>query len=337
MFNFDADRYLAIQVGAARVAQGLGPAVAERLAAGCDSVIFAGTGGAGILMEPAAGLIAARSRFDARVIRPAELMSVGTPLLGSSSLVVIPSRSGTTRESVEVIKYAQAAGAFVVGLVANAGTPVAEAVDRVFVNFAEDDTSSESFYIQSLGVALSVLACRGEFPEAQQVLADLTALPDALLAVKVAAEERAEEIARIIAAFPYHIITGAGTSWPEAYYYGMCILEEMQWIKTRPVHAADFFHGTLELVDADTSVVLLTNEDPTRALLDRVEAFARRYTEHVLVLDPAAFATPGLSATTRALISPIILACVLERVDAYLEHIRQHPLTTRRYYNRVDY
>jgi fructoselysine-6-phosphate deglycase len=337
MFNFDADRYLAIQSGAAQVAQSLGPVVADRLEAGCDNVIFAGTGGAGILMEPAAGLIVARSRFDARVIRPAELMTVGSPLLGPSSLVVIPSRSGTTRESIEVIKYAQAAGAYVLGLVGNDGTPVAEAVDRVFVNFAEDDTSSESYYIQSLGLALSVLAYRGEWPEAQGALADLAALPDALLAVKAAAEPHAEDIAQVIAAFPYHIITGAGTTWPEAYYYGMCILEEMQWIKTRPVHAADFFHGTLELVDADTSVVLLTNEDPTRALVDRVEAFARRYTEHVLVLDPAAFATPGLSATTRALISPVILACVLERVDAYLEHIRQHPLTTRRYYNRVDY
>jgi fructoselysine-6-phosphate deglycase len=337
MFNFDADRYQAIQAGAVRVARDVGSVVADRLDAGCDNVIFAGSGGAGILMEPAAGLIAARSRFDARVIRPAELMAVGSALLGPSSLVVVPSRSGTTRESIEVIKYAQAAGAFVLALVAHAGTPVAAAADRVFVNFAEDDTSSESFYLQSLGLALSVLAARGDWAQASEVLADLAALPDALLAVKAAAESRAEAIAAVIAAFPYHIITGAGTSWPEAYYYGMCILEEMQWIKTRPVHAADFFHGTLELVDAEASVVLLTNEDPTRPLLDRVEAFARRYTEHVLVLDPAGYPAPGVSATTRALISPVILACVLERVDAYLEHIRQHPLTTRRYYNKVGY
>ena len=83
MFNFDADRYRAIQAGAARVAQDLGPVVADRLAAGCENVIFAGSGGAGILMEPAAGLIAARSRLGARVIRPAELMAVGSPLLGA--------------------------------------------------------------------------------------------------------------------------------------------------------------------------------------------------------------------------------------------------------------
>jgi fructoselysine-6-phosphate deglycase len=337
MFNFDADRYLAIAAGAVRVAQDLSPVVADRLAGGCDNVIFAGTGGAGILMEPAAGILAQHSRFDARVIRPAELMAAGSPRLGPSSLVVIPSRSGTTRESVEFIKYAQAAGAFVLGLVANAGTPVAETADRVFVNFAEDDTSSESFYIQSLGLALSVLAYRGEWPGARHVLADLAALPEALLAIKSAAEDQAEGIAQIIARFPYHIITGAGTTWPEAHYYGMCILEEMQWIKTRPVHAADFFHGTLELIDSDASVVVLTTEDPSRPLLDRVEAFARRYTEHVLVLDPAAYLAPGLSSMTRELISPVILACVLERVDAYLEHIRHHPLTTRRYYNKVGY
>jgi fructoselysine-6-phosphate deglycase len=337
MFNFDADRYLAIQSGAVRVAGKLAPVVTDLLDAGCDNIIFAGSGGAGILMEPAAGLLAARSRLDARVIRPAELMAVGSPLLGPSSLVVVPSRSGTTRESIEVIKFVRAAGAFVLALVANAGTPVADAADRVFINFAEDDTSSESFYLQSLGLALAMLANRGEWPGAGQVLAELPAVPDALLSVKAAAEERAQEIARIIAGFPYHIITGAGSSWPEAYYYGMCILEEMQWIKTRPVHAADFFHGTLELVDSGTSVVLLTNEDPTRPLLDRVESFARRYTEHVLVLDPADFPTPGLSGTTRALLSPVILACVLERVDAYLENIREHPLTTRRYYNTVTY
>src|SRR5579863_4088920 len=201
MFNFDAERYLAIQSGAVQVALELTPLVDERLAAGCDNVIFAGSGGAGILMEPAAGLLAARSRLDTRVLRPAELMTVGSPRLGPSSLVVVPSRSGTTRESIEVIKFAQAAGAFVLGLVATAGTPVAQAADRAFINFAEDDTSSESFYLQSLGLALSLLAGRGDWASAAGLLKELPAVPAALLAAKAAAEERAEEIAQIIAGF----------------------------------------------------------------------------------------------------------------------------------------
>ena len=39
----------------------------------------------------------------------------------------------------------------------------------------------------------------------------------------------------------------------------------------------------------------------------------------------------------RALISPIVLATVLERLSAHLEVKRDHPLTTRRYYKRVAY
>jgi fructoselysine-6-phosphate deglycase len=337
MFHFDEDRYLGIQTGAADIVPRLQQLASDKLTAGIDNMIFAGSGGAGILMGPAAELIEAHSAFLTRVIRPAELMTVGTPLLGPSSLVVVPSRSGTTAESVQAIKYAQAAGAFVVALVGNDHTPVAEAADQTFVNFAEDDTSSESFYIQSLGLSLAVLAARADWPAASEILATWPALPQALLAVKAAAESRAEAIARTIADRDFHILTGAGSTWAEAYYYGMCILEEMQWIRTRPVHAADFFHGTLELVEEGVSLLLLTNEDPTRPLLDRVETFARRYTENVLVLDPADFPAPGVPAATRGLISPIILACVLERVDAYLEEMRGHPLTTRRYYNRVEY
>jgi len=117
----------------------------------------------------------------------------------------------------------------------------------------------------------------------------------------------------------------------------MCILEEMQWIRTRPVHAADFFHGTLELVEPGVSVFVFKGEDPSRPLADRVEAFARRYTDRVRVLDATDVKLPGISAETRSLISPVILATLLERVSAHLEVKRGHPLTTRRYYKRVDY
>ena len=69
----------------------------------------------------------------------------------------------------------------------------------------------------------------------------------------------------------------------------------------------------------------------------RLEAFAKRYTDKVRVLDAASAALPGISAETRRLISPIVLATMLERLSAHLEVLRDHPLTTRRYYKRVEY
>ena len=117
----------------------------------------------------------------------------------------------------------------------------------------------------------------------------------------------------------------------------MCILEEMQWIRTRPVTAADFFHGTLELVEPGVSVVLLKGEDEGRALVERVERFVREKTDLVTVFDAADYELPGLSDATRRLIAPAVLATVLERFSGYLEAHRDHPLTTRRYYRREDY
>jgi len=76
----------------------------------------------------------------------------------------------------------------------------------------------------------------------------------------------------------------------------------MQWIRTRPVHASDFFHGTLELVEPDVSVILLKGEDASRPLVERVERFAARYTKKLTVLDTARFPLPGVSKTVRALI-----------------------------------
>ena len=55
------------------------------------------------------------------------------------------------------------------------------------------------------------------------------------------------------------------------------------------------------------------------------------------MLDTATFDLPDVSDATRALISPVLLATALERLSAHLEQVRDHPLTTRRYYKKLDY
>jgi fructoselysine-6-phosphate deglycase len=178
---------------------------------------------------------------------------------------------------------------------------------------------------------------RGEFDGYSSIVADAKRLPEALLAVKRRFDARADAFAESITATPWHIITGAGAVWPQAFYYGMCILEEMQWIRTRPVHASDFFHGTLELIEPGVSLILLKGEDQYRPLADRVEAFAHDKTDRLTVFDTAGEELPGISPATRALISPIVLATMLERVSDHLARRRNHPLATRRYYRRTAY
>jgi fructoselysine-6-phosphate deglycase len=337
VLNFDQDRFLRIQAGALAQAEGIHRTIGGYLEAGAANLFFLGSGGAGILMMPAVQLLQDRSTLPVHLRLPAELVELGSVHLGPQSIVVIPSLSGTTKESVKALSYCQDRGAKVVTLTGHADTPLADLADDNFLNFAEDDTSCESFYLQSLLVALSVLHHRGESTSYVETVEQLTKLPNLLLEVKRSFESRASSVADHIAEADFHIITGAGNTWPEAWYYGMCILEEMQWIRTRPVHASDFFHGTLELVEKGVSVILFKGEDGTRPLVQRVEKFVPTVTDSVLVLDTAEFDLPGVTSEVRSLLSPVLLATVLERVSAHLEVKRDHPLTTRRYYKRLAY
>ena len=245
MLNFDEHRFLKIQGGAVALRERLDRVISDCLAAGAENIYFLGTGGAAILMQPAAQLLQRRSRFPAFIDMPAELILTGSASLTAKSIIVMPSLSGTTKESVALLARIKEIGATVITLVGHADTPLGQGGDHVFVNFAEDDTSCESFYLQSLFIALSIMRHRSEISNYAEITAELDHLPALLLDVKRTYEPKAEEFARKLAASDYHIITGAGNVWPEAFYYGMCILEEMQWIRTRPVHASDFFHGTL--------------------------------------------------------------------------------------------
>jgi fructoselysine-6-phosphate deglycase len=338
MLNFDPDRFRSIQGDAVALAGPLRETVGRLLDDGAANLFFLGAGGAGVLMLPAAQLLARSSAFPVKLVHAAEMVAVGDVTLGNGSIVVIPSLSGTTKEAVEVLEYAQGRGATVVALTGNAESPVATKADVNFTVGAADDTSSESFYLQSLLIALAVLDARGELDGGYEAIAgELALLPELLVGVKEAFEPRAAELAEKYRDEPYHIVVGGGSAWAEAWYYGTCILEEMQWIRTRPIHASDFFHGTLELVERDVSVLLLKGEDAARPLADRVEAFAPTISDKVETIDTAAFPLPGVSERVRGLISPVVLATALERLSAHLEVLRDHPLTTRRYYRQMAY
>ena len=90
---------------------------------------------------------------------PAELLALGSAHLTSRSLVVVPSRSGDTAEALAILEHCQRIGAKVVALTGTPGSPLAEHADVNFTNPVADDNSSESFYLQSLLIALAVMKC----------------------------------------------------------------------------------------------------------------------------------------------------------------------------------
>ncbi|WP_405217002.1 SIS domain-containing protein [Agrococcus sp. Ld7] len=337
MLNFDEERYLGIQGGAVQHAAGIRSAIETELANGLENIFFAGAGGVNFLMQPAARLLQTRSTFPTFVEMAAELVNSDSKHLGPKSLVIFPTVSGTTKEALAALEFVRAKGARVLTLTAKADTPLAEQADINFTNFCADDTSSENFYLQSLLIALAIMDVRGEIDDYDHIIAELQTLPAQLVEVKRTFEPRAEAFAAEIKDEQHHIVTGAGNTWYEGWYYAMCILEEMQWIWTRPVHASDFFHGTLELLEEDTSVWLIKGEDEQRPLADRVERFATTVTKKLRVFDTKDFELAAISDDVRALIAPAVIAAAFERLSMHLQVVRDHPLTTRRYYKKGNF
>lgn len=337
MLKFDPDHYLAVEQGAAALAGPIHEALGRELDGGLRNIAFWGAGGVAYLTLPAVRLLQTRSSFPTYLDMAAEVTLSDNRNIGEGSLIVFPSVSGTTKEAVAALEFAQSKGARVLTLTGTAGTPLAERADLNFQNDCADPTSSENYLLQSLFIALSVMHHRGELPDYHRIVAELQTLPRLLLDVKEQFEERARSFADEIAEEQNHIITASGNMWYEAWYYAMCILEEMQWIWTRPVHASDFFHGTLELLEEDTSLWLFKGEDELRPVAERVERFAPTVTKRFRVFDTRDFALPGLSGDVRALAGPIVMAAALERLSTHLERARHHDLTYRRYYKKGDF
>ena len=338
MLNIDPQHHLDTQRLAVAAAAAIRRAAAAEVARGLDNVFFASAGGVALLTYPAAKLLQQRSSLPVFIERAAELVASDNANLGPRSLVVLCSVSGTTKEAVAILHAAQAKGARVLTFTGTPGTPLATLSDINIATPAADDTSSETYLIQTLVLALALMEARGEFTDLDDVLAELSLLPQALVAAKEQFEPRAAELATALVGRDRPLMfTGAGGAWYEAWYFAMCILEEMQWIWTRPIHASDFFHGTFELVEADVAVVLLAGEDSARPLAERVKAFVPAIGGDLFVIDAAEFELAGLGAATRALVSPVVLATVLERLSVHIEALTGHPLTTRRYYKRMEY
>ena len=136
---------------------------------------------------------------------------------------------------------------------------------------------------------------------------------------------------------PLTYLVGSGNLEDWATCYGMCIMEEMQWMRTRPISAANFFHGTLEVIERDIPVILIKGEDKTRPEMDRVEKFVNTISANVTVFDTKDFELQGISDEFRGMLAPIVMRSAFQRVSTHLEHNRRHPLAIRRYYRRLDY
>ena len=307
MFNFDVPRYEKVVGDAIALRPQIEKAVDEICKEGYSNIFFIGCGGTYAHSLPM------KYWFDTT------------------------SEIGNTKEIVAAIKYCKEAGARTLVYVSNDNTPACEYADYKFFSFAEDDCLCEAIYTYMITLLARFKKNAGEFDKYDEFVEQYSKIVPYLLKAKEQYEDRCAKMAVEHKDTDYHMVIGSGMLWGEAYDYAMCILEEMQWIKTKSIHAAEYFHGTLELVEEDTSLILFYGEDETRPLMDRVKNFSEKVTKVINIFDTKEVELPFKDAEYRKIVSPMIMYAITERLSCHLEKERNHPLTTRRYYRQMEY
>ena len=70
--------------------------------------------------------------------------------------------------------------------------------------------------------------------------------------------------------------------------------------------------------------------------MDRVLNFSKKITKNIAIYDTKEVELP-LDEEFRKIMSPMIVYTITECLSRHLEHVRNHPLTTRRYYRQMEY
>ncbi|MEU6425784.1 SIS domain-containing protein [Microbispora sp. NPDC046973] len=333
MLGFNEPEFLSQLASAVALRPRIEELVDRLVDGGFDNLYLVGAGGTYAQMWPYERLARQRSTLDVRAVIAAELVAADEKALGERSVAIFTSVSGTTEDVVRAIEFCRSKGAYTIGFTGYPDSPIARNVDLALLT----EPKTWPFDMQMLLFMGRLLARRGEFDGYEKFAAEFDDIPRILLEVSRQAEPVAEAFADAHKDSDYYFLIGGGNLWGFTYLYSMCILEEMQWLRTTRVHSAEFFHGSLELLEENTSVIVFQGEDEARALTDRAEAFAKRISKDVTVFDTKDYPLDGISPEFRGLLAPLVLDTVMSRVSKHLERVRDHSLDLRRYYRVMDY
>lgn len=298
---------------------------------GFRNLYFLGIGGTWASAMQAEVHMKERSALWLQSLLSSEYNVVGDRCLGEGSVVVFSSVTGTTVEVVESVKKAKAAGATIFGFVDTPNTPLYEMSDYVISYTANEQ-------LKLFMVADRFMFNHGEFPEYDRYYAELD---QHLAAALVETEKLADEFGRAFAEKHHddamHYFVGCGNQYGKTYSYAMCYWEEQHWLRSKSIHAGEFFHGTLEVIDRDTPVTLFLGEDAQRPLAERVARFLPSVCANYTLIDSKDYPLTGISPEFRGNLSHLVVHAVTQRIDAHIERINCHPMQIRRYYRQWEY
>ena len=310
-------------------------AVADKVCEkGFDNILFTSAGGSLAALEPFSYMMKSMSKIPVFTEIPAELMVTGNALVTDRTVAILTSKSGDTKETVAAAKWLAEKNVITISFCGEQDSPL-KAATTYSVCYGD----AEPHDLIAVFVLGRILYNRGEFADYPKFADELKNLGEVLVSVAKASDAKGLDYAKRFDEKDkeYQIWTGSGMTWGHTYSMAMCVLEECQWLRTKSVNSAEFFHGTIELCEEDTSIFLFYGEDETRPLMDRVDNFVTKVSKVINKFDTKEVELPFSKALYRKIVSPMIMYAITERLSCHIEKERNHPLTTRRYYRQMEY
>lgn len=331
MIKFDEQKQLDSVAGALAIRKEIEGIAADVAGRGYKNICYLGIGGTYASALQTQNHVQEYSGMEIIAQNAALYNTTGNRRIGKDTVIVLSSVTGTTQEVVAAVEKAKAQGAVVIGFVDTADTPLEKLSD-----YAIRYPQNEQLKFFMLADRLMQLA--GDFPQYEQQYAEYDRyLPQALVETEKAADDFGRTFAERHCNDAMHYFVGAGNQYGSTYSYAMCYWEEQHWLRSKSIHAAEFFHGTLEVVDKDTPVTLFMGEDAQRPLSERVKNFLPRVCGNYTIIDAADYPLTGISPAFRDDISHLVTHAVTQRIDAHMEQINRHPMEIRRYYRQFPY
>lgn len=310
--------------------------VAKKLSEkGIKNVFLVGCGGSLMVMYPAKYILETNSDIPLYVYNASEFITTKPKTLTKDSLVILSSFSGTTDEVVKAYNYSNKIGASTLAFSSKNST-LGDNVDYLF-ELKYKTGVNQSQIIMLLLFMFNIIKNNNNFDQYEDVINAIETLPNTLVNLQKNVEQDAKKFAEEYRDVDFFMVIGSGPNWGEVYQFATCNLEEMQWIKAQPVHAGEFFHGTLEIIRKDSNIIVFNGEDNTRPLIQRTLDFTNKYCNNVTTIDTKKYKLPGITKELRGYFSPLIISTIKSVYFKKLADQRNHPADTRKYMGKVEY
>ena len=301
-------------------------------ARGYSNVCWLGIGGTYASSMQAVVHMKEKTAIETFVQHATEYLVTGNKRITKDTLIIISSVTGTTQEVVAAIdKIKKEVGSTVFAFIDKADTPLGNMADHAVIYPMNEQLK---FFM----TADRLMYLAGEYPDYNDFYKEMDQhFAKNIVAVAKKADKFGQEVAEKHHNDSMHYFVGAGNQWGATYSHAMCYWEEQHWLRSKSIESAEFFHGTLEVIDRDTAVTVYVGEDTQRPLSERVAKFLPQICGNYTIIDTKDYELPGISEKYRGHLSPFVFRAINNRIDAYVEHLNRHPMTIRRYYRCLDY